>query len=105
MGVIDNTDVNRYMQRLFGLNLDELTSRYFLAAQEAFEGIGARVVVDTSRAANPVLRVRKGRKSLIAPAHKNTVWLNGRLLVMPTVTVYNGQRFFVSREMVELLEK
>lgn len=105
MGVIDNTDVNRYMQRLFGLNLDELTSRCFMEAQRAFESIGAQASADLRQAANPVLRVRKGRNRLIVPANKNIVWLNGKMRVMPTVTVYNGRHFFVSREMLELLEK
>lgn len=103
VGLMENTEVNRYMQRLFGVDLDALTARYYMEARSAFEARGATVSREPADDTRP-LRVRKGRKKLLIPAYRNRVWLNGREMVMPTVTVYNGQDFYVSEEVLKLLD-
>lgn len=104
-GLVDNTELNRYMQRLFAVDLEQMTRRYFIEAAGAFASRDAFVAIDcTSNPHNPVMKVRKGRKSLLIPAFKNQVWLNGRQRTMPTVTVYADKRFYVSQDLIDLLD-
>lgn len=104
VGLVDNTEVNRYMQGLFDLDLDALTARYFIEAGAAFASLGAKATVKAGDGGDPVLMVRKGGKMLRIPAYKNRVWLNGKELIMPTVTVYSGNRFYVAQDVLKLLE-
>jgi len=104
-GVIDNTEVNHYMQRLFGFDLDALSAEYYLEAESAFLQRGARVTpVKLAENKNPMLQVHKGRKTLLIPAHRSVVYLNGKRIETPTLNVYNGRNFFVSRQVLELLD-
>ncbi|NHM27090.1 hypothetical protein G7K71_08840 [Desulfofundulus sp. TPOSR] len=42
-GVIENTDIAKYMERILGLNLQETTKKLFVPAEAAFPARGARV--------------------------------------------------------------
>ncbi len=88
-GLIENIEVNQYMQRLFGVDLDALTARYYIEARKGFSARG-RPYPRTGRRHRP-LRVRKGRKSLMIRLTGTGYGFNGREMIMPTVTVYNGR--------------
>jgi len=93
------------MQRLFHVNLDELTEHYYSEASSAFAARGAEVIMDIGEdPKNPLMRVRKGRNRLLIPANKNRVWINGREQVTPSLNVYNGRHFYVSEMVLNLLD-
>lgn len=101
-GVVDNTDVARYMEKVLGLNLRETTAKLFVRAVPAFKALGATVWWDESAPCNPVLEVVKGGTVLRLPVNKNKVEVNGRLIRMKGVTVYNGAEVFVPQEALGL---
>ena len=101
-GVIQNVDVNRYMQKVLGLDLAPLRDALHLPAA-LFEARGGTVALDLADEANPVVRVTRGKDVLELPVNKNQAVLNGRLIRLNgLVTVVDG-RIWVPRQAIELL--
>lgn len=94
-GVIENTDIAKYMERMLGLNLQETTKKLFVPARIAFESKGAKVEWDDSEPNNPVVIVTRGNDKLRLPVNKNLAEINGKLIKMNGLTVYNGVFTFV----------
>lgn len=103
-GVIENTDVARYVERVLGLNLKETSQKLFVSAREAFESKGAKVELNVSDPENPVLVVTKGSDVIKMPVYKNIAELNGKVIKMSGLTLYNGVKTFVPQEAVDLIK-
>jgi alkaline phosphatase len=102
-GVIDNTDVSKYIERILGVDLKAATEKLFVPAEKAFEAKGATVEIDTT-GVDPILVIKKGSDVLKLAANKNIAELNRRVYRMDGVTVYNGTSFFVSQEAIDLIK-
>jgi alkaline phosphatase len=101
-GVVQNVDINRYMQKVLGLDLAALRDTLHLPA-DLFEGRGSKVALDLTDEANPIVRVTRGKDVLELPVNKNQAVLNGRLIKLNgLVTVVDG-RIWVPRQAIELL--
>ncbi len=98
-GVIDNTDVNKYMTRVLGLDLDTVSKQLFVPAKAAFEAKGAKFTVDTK-----VITVTKGSNKLELPVYKNIATLNGKNSTLNGVVVFNGVDYFVPQQAIDLIQ-
>jgi alkaline phosphatase len=110
-GVVENTEVARYMARVLGLNLDETTKKLFVNARDAFAKIGADINIDASDVDNPILKVTKGNKTLLLPGYTNKAILNGKEITLEGVTIctktssgYSVDNSYVSMQAVELIK-
>ncbi|MDK2810801.1 MAG: alkaline phosphatase [Petroclostridium sp.] len=103
-GVVDNTDIAKYMARMMGVNLDEATNKLFVSAGDAFRAKGATVTWDTTDVSNPVVVVTKDSDVLRLPVYKNIAELNGTIIKMNGVTVYNGIKTYVPQEAIDLIK-
>jgi alkaline phosphatase len=104
-GVIENTDIARYVAGLMQINLEAITREYFIEAEAAFKAKGAQVELDTvTDPDNPVLKIKKGNQSLAIPANKDFVDINGASIQTRSINVYNRKNFYVSRQVLNLLE-
>lgn len=103
-GVIENTDIAKYMERILGLNLQETTKKLFVPAEAAFPARGARAKWDDSDPNNPVFVVTRDNDKLKLPVNKNLAEINGKLVKMNGLTVYNGVTTFVPQEALDLLK-
>jgi len=104
-GVIENIDIARYVAGLMQINLEAITREYFIEAEAAFEARGAQVELDTvTDPDNPVLKVKKGNRNLIIPANKDFVEMKGTRIQTKLINVYNRKNFYVSRQVLALLE-
>ncbi|MFA4925239.1 MAG: alkaline phosphatase [Candidatus Aminicenantales bacterium] len=104
-GVIENTDIARYVAGLMQINLEAITREYFIEAEAAFKAKGAQVELDTvTDPDNPVLKIKKGNQSLAIPANKDFVEMNGTKIQTRLINVYNRKNFYVSRQVLNLLE-
>ncbi|WP_180127129.1 alkaline phosphatase [Rhodoferax sp. BLA1] len=103
-GLVDNTQVASFMAKTLGVDLDQTTSKLFLDAAAAFGAKGAQVDVDNSDTENPVLVVKKGEHTLRMPRNKSVAWLNDKEVNSDGVTVFNGSRWFVARNLVNLVK-
>ena len=105
-GVIENIDIARYAAGLMQINLETITREYFIEAEAAFRAKGAQVELDTvTDPDNPVLKVKKDNRNLIIPANKDFVEINGARVQTRLLNVYNRKNFYVSRQVLNLLEK
>jgi len=114
MGVIQNTDIARYIAAALDLKLAAQTRELFVPAAAAFAAAGAEVVVDASDLQNPVLVAKKGLKTLRLPVNKSVAEIDGRLVELGGVVVCTapvaGRQladvtfWFVPRKAVELLK-
>ncbi|MDY8046436.1 alkaline phosphatase [Paenibacillus polymyxa] len=98
-GVIDNTDVNKYMTRVLGLDLDTVSKQLFVPAKAAFEAKEAKFTADTK-----VITVTKGSNKLELPVYKNIATLNGKNTKLNGVVVFNGVDYFVPQQAIDLIQ-
>ena len=100
-GVIDNTDVAKYMARVLGLDLGAVTERLFVKAKPAFAAKGAAYTLDVK---NAKVVVTKGANKLELPFHQSFALLNGKKTQLEGVIVYNGVEAFVPQQAVDLIQ-
>jgi alkaline phosphatase len=103
-GLVDNTQLAAFMAQTLGVDLDATTARLFQDAVAVFTTKGAQVDVDTADAENPVLVVKKGDQTLRMPRNKSLAWLNDQEVDSDGVTVFNGTRWFVAQNLVDLVQ-
>lgn len=103
-GLLDNTEVAGFMAKTLGVNLDTATERLFQDAVVSFANKGAEVGEDFSDAENPVLIVKKGANTLRIPRNKSVAWFNDKEVQSDGVTVYNGSRWFVAKNLLQLIQ-
>ncbi|MEQ4485083.1 alkaline phosphatase [Cohnella silvisoli] len=104
MGVVENTDLAKYMARVLGVDLAQTTKKLFVSAKEAYTAKGASFELDQTDVNNPVVVVKKGSNTLKLPVYKNIAVLNGKTIKLKNVVVYNGERTFVPQEAIDLIK-
>lgn len=110
-GVIENTDLNKYMAEVLSVNLDKVTNELFTEAKTAFEAKEAKVTVDAKDLNNLSLVVTKGNTTIEFPQNKNIAIVNGKEVDMPGVTVYTGDnkniddsKWYLSKKAIDLVK-
>lgn len=103
-GVLDNTDIAKFMAAALGVDLNATTDRLFVPARQAFEAKQAKVTLNEEDPQNPVLVVTKGSDTLKLPVFKNMADLNGQRTSLEGVVVYNGENVFVPQQAVDLIK-
>ena len=101
-GVIQNVDVNRYIQKVLGLDLESLNDVLHVASA-AFEARGAKVALDRQDEANPVVLVTKDTDVLRLPVNKNLAILNGKKIELNGLVTVVAGRIWVPRQAVDLI--
>lgn len=111
-GVVDNTDVNEYMARVMGLNLEKATQKLFQNAEDAFKKVGASVTLDVSDIDNPVVNIRKNGQTMKLNSSTNIGEFNGEKVDFEGVTVcisedgkiYDLEDVYAPKDAVEKFE-
>ena len=105
-GVVDNTDIARYMASAIGVDLEQTTARLFVEAGEAFKAKGAKIAEEGGGTENPVLTVvsKDGKSTLKMPRNKSIAFLNGREVDSEGVTVLCNGKWYVARNLLELMK-
>lgn len=102
-GVVDNTDIAKYMAKAFGLSLAEATDRLFVRAIPAFEQKGAKVEVDETDSANPAIVVTKENQQVRIIINRSTATVNGEQVKLDGVAVRTSD-LFVPQSAVDLIK-
>jgi len=102
-GVIQNTDVNKYIQNVTGLDLTSLENTLFVSGQK-FKDKGATVTIDKTDKANPVVLVKKVGQTLKLPIDKNLAIVDGKTIKLNALTVMIEGKVWVSQDAVDLIK-
>jgi alkaline phosphatase len=103
-GLVKNTDIAAYMASTLNVDLEATTSRLFKDAVSMFSKMGASVSVDKTDPENLVLLVAKGEKTLRIPRNKSIVYLNGEAVDSDGVAVFNGSKWYVAENVINLIK-
>lgn len=103
-GVVENTDIAKYIARILRLNLEDTTKKLFVPAEAAFSSRGAEMSIDNQDANNPVIVVKKGNNTLRMPVFKNEAYINDKCVELPGLVLSNGKSYFVPQEAVDLID-
>lgn len=103
-GLVRNTDIALYMARTLNVDLTQATSILFQDAFTMFSKKGATVSIDSTDRENPVLVVTKGDQTLRIPRNKDYAYLNGTVLQSNGVAVYNGTKWYVAKNLIDVIK-
>lgn len=104
-GVIENTDVNRWLRAWASLPApEESPDALFAELKPLFEASGAKVSENLSDPANPVLNVEKGGRKLRLPVNRNYALLDGVKTRLPGVVVRIEGKWYAPAKLTELLK-
>ncbi|WP_282033919.1 alkaline phosphatase [Metabacillus indicus] len=105
IGFVENTDIAHITASAMGFDLKELDKKLFVDAKTAFEAMGAKVSVNAEDKNNSVLVVKKGKTTAEFPVNKNLAIVNGKEIELDSVTVQTKDRFYLSKDAVQLIKK
>jgi len=102
-GTVHNSDIGKYMEDLFNLNLEGLTDKLYLPARENFEEKGATVEYDNSEKSNAVLKVTKDNTTIEFPMYKNYGIKDGKKIELNGLVIHNGEKVYVPQSALDLI--
>ena len=70
-GLVDNTDVAKYLEKITGLNLPQTTDKLFKNAKTEFEKLGATISIDAADVDNPVVNINQSGHTLVLNGFTN----------------------------------
>ena len=103
-GVVENTDIAKYMSRVMGIDLATATSELFVPVRQEAEKLGATVLWDNTDSLNPNVVINIEDKEIVVPVNKNIAYVNGNKITLSGVTVFNGINTYVPQDILELIK-
>ncbi|KAA1181958.1 alkaline phosphatase [Paenibacillus sp. B2(2019)] len=101
-GVIQNTDVNKYIQEVTGLNLAQLQDTLYVSSDK-FKAKGATITLDKTDKTNPVVVVKKAGQVLKLPIDKNIAIQDGKTTKLKMLTVMIKDKVWISQDALDLI--
>lgn len=107
-GVVDNTEVNKYMQRvLFG---EEILSTYTKEIYQDGEGVlgkieGTTTSVDESIKHSPKLTIERLGNTIEVDIYTNNYRINGEEKELKTVVPYINGKYFIPQELIDVVSE
>lgn len=105
-GHVKNTQVNRYLQSVSGLdmNLTQLSDKLFAKHTDVLDGF--KYDVDMKDPKFPVLTVKKGRKKMAIKAFTSVITVNGKPVDLGSVVVYidKNNTFYLPADIAKYLD-
>lgn len=103
-GVFENIEIAHFIADSLGFQLSDVTKRLFVDADIGFSTISATTTIDRSNPNQIVLIATKGHSTLTLPANKSIAYLNNQEVPLEGINVFNGEKFFISQQAIELLK-
>lgn len=102
-GVVQNTDINKYVQYIMDLNLEELNKKLYASSQDVL-ALGAKVSMDKSDKAFPTVVIKKGGTTINLAVNKNFAIVNGQKKMLEVSTLLIDNKFWAARSVLDLLK-
>lgn len=103
-GVVDNTDIARYIADQLGLSLENATKELFVPVRTAFEAKGASVKWNNDDVKDIYIEVTKGSDVLKLYINTNTAVLNNQEIELEGLIVFNGQKTYCPMDAVNMID-
>jgi len=102
-GVFDGPEIGRITADALGVDFEQLNKRLFVDASEALAE--AKVTVDKTDAANPIVKIELHGKTAELPVNKNLLRIGERLEELEGVVVYiaTTQKVYLPMQAVNLI--
>ncbi len=103
-GLVDNTEIGKYLAESMGVDLNAATNRLFTDAKVLAAQVGATLSQDDSDAENPVLVATKGSHTLRVARNKSVAALDGKEIQADGVAVMSGNTWYVSKNIFDAMK-
>lgn len=103
-GLIDNTDIPKFIATSTGLDLVSTTQSLFVNATDYFSSKGVSVTLNNPNT-NPALTLTYNGKSIEIPQNKNYVLIDGVRTEHPSLNVFQKGKWFISQAAITEIEK
>lgn len=104
-GLIENTEIAKIVATKLGFELNALNKKLFVDAQEALTGIGAKLSIDKTDPANPVVLMEKGKTKAELPASTNIVRINGKAYKVGGLILCINEKVYLPQEAIDIFKK
>lgn len=104
-GIIENTDIAKFMSKLFNVDLDKITEKYFVKAQNLSKIAGAEYIINKDNPENPVFIMKKNNIEIKIPANKDYIFVNDKIYKVKLINVYNGSDFYIQNDIIDFFNK
>jgi alkaline phosphatase len=102
-GVIQNNEVNKYMQYILEIDLEALNQTTF-ASESDIRSIGGTVSLDRTDPNNLIIAIKKGNDRITLPVNKNIAIVNNNETKMKALSLVVGGNIWVAREILDFLK-
>ncbi|MCJ7691615.1 MAG: alkaline phosphatase [Clostridiaceae bacterium] len=112
-GLVENTDVAKYLEKATGLNLSQTTDKLFKNAKTEFEKLGAIISIDASDVDNPIVNISKAGHTLILNGFTNNGSFDSKKVEFDGVIVlitkdgktYNEKDIYIPNDVITKFQK
>jgi len=112
-GLVDNTDVPKYLEKVTGLNLAQNTNKLFKNAKTELKKSGAIVSIDASDVDNPIVNISKAGHTLKLNGFTDKGQFDGANIEFDGVTVlittdgktYNEKDIYIPNDVITKFKK
>jgi alkaline phosphatase len=103
VGLLDAPDIGRVSALALGLDLENLTSRLFVEAQQQFPG--EAIWLDRTDPNNPIIRIKNQGREAVLPVNKNILTLDGREILLEGIVVHvpDTDKIYLPLQAVQLI--
>ena len=103
-GTVQNTDIDKYMATVLGLDLDKTTDLLYNNVINTLSNKKITYTWKNDDFVNPELLIEANGKKISIPAYKDYYFVNGKKVQSKGVNVFiNKDKFFVSKDILNLL--
>ncbi len=102
-GVVQNSDIARYIEKAFDGSLEKTTQELFIPSSKVKE-LGIDVIIDNTDKNNPKFLLTKGDKTYTFFENKNYFEFNNKKIKFNGVVVYNDIEVYFPKKALDLLK-
>ncbi|WP_342591563.1 alkaline phosphatase [Paenibacillus shirakamiensis] len=102
-GVVQNTDINKYVQYVSGLDLTALAQKQYASGHD-IRALGASVTFDNSDKAFPAAVIKKGSVTVRLAVDKNYALLNGQKKLLRISTLLIDNKLWIDRSVLDWIK-
>lgn len=102
-GVVENTDIAKYIANQMALDLENTTKQLFVPLRQSAEAKGAKVVWHSEDSKNPYITITKGSTEIVLYMNKSIALLNQKPISLDGNVLSNSLCTYCPQSVIDLL--